>query len=162
MVSKDYAMNYCVLDVSTLTELKTQLIEYAKNCSFQGAGSYLAELLYYNEFEDYEKAFAVVIENKVIGFVALLKECCCIDNESHAPWLDCLFVDEKYRNQHIGIALIDTACCYAKKIGFNDIFLCTNSHKDFYEKSGFITKYTTLYYNNQQNDWPIYVMQKSI
>lgn len=44
MVSKDYAMKYCVLDVSTLTELKTQLIEYAKNCSFQGAGSYLAEL----------------------------------------------------------------------------------------------------------------------
>ena len=59
-----------------------------------------------------EKVLAVVSENKVLGFAALLKECCCIENESHAPWLDFLFVDEKYRNQHIGITLIDTVCCY--------------------------------------------------
>ena len=155
-------MKYHISDVSTSTELKTQLIEYAKNCSFQGAGSYLAELLFYNEFEDYEKVFVVVSENKVIGFAALIKECSCIDNESRAPWLDFLFVDEKYRNQLIGSALIDTVCCYAKKLGFNDIFLCTVSHKEFYEKIGFIKKHTTLYYNNQQNDWPIYVMQKTM
>ena len=154
-------MKYHVFDVSTSTELKSPLIEYAKNCSFQGTGSYLADLLFYNEFEDYEQVFAVVSDNKIIGFAALLKECCCIDNESRAPWLDFLFVDEQYRNQHIGRALIDAVCCYAKQLGFNDIFLCTVSHKDFYEKIGFITKYTTLYYNNQQNDWPIFVMQKT-
>ena len=155
-------MKYYIFDVSTSTELKTQLIEYAKNCSFQGTGTYLAELLFYNEFEDYEKVFAVVSGDNVIGFAALLKECSCIDNESHAPWLDFLFVDEKYRNQHIGSALIDAVFCYSKKLGFNDIFLCTVSHKDFYEKIGFITKYTTLYYNNQQNNQPIFVMQKTM
>ena len=155
-------MNYHVYDVSASTELKTQLIEFANNCSFQGAGACLAELLFYDEFKNYEKVFAAVSENKVIGFAALLKECFCINNESHAPWLDFLFVDEKYRNQHIGITLIDTVCCYAKQLGFNNIFLCTVSHKDFYEKLGFIIKYTTLYYNNQQNDQPICVMQKSI
>lgn len=155
-------MKYHIYDVSTSTELKAQLIEYAKKCSFQGTGAFLAELLFYNEFKDYERVFAVVNENKVIGFAALLKECCCIDNESHAPWLDFLFVDEKFRNQHIGITLIDTICCYAQQLGFNNIFLCTVSHKDFYEKQGFIQIYTTQYYNNQQNNQPICVMHKSI
>lgn len=155
-------MKYHIVDVNTSTQLKNQLIKYAKNCSFQGTGSYLAELLFYNECEDYEKIFAVISDNQVIGFAALLKKCSCIDDESHAPWLDFLFVDEKYRNQHIGSALIDTVCCYSKKLGFDDIFLCTVSHKDFYEKTGFLTKYTTLYYNNQQNDGPIFVMQKNM
>lgn len=155
-------MQYQILDVSTSTELKTKLMKYAKNCSFQGAGSYLADLLFYDELEDYEKAFAVMSENQVIGFAALLKECSCIDHESCAPWLDFLFVDETYRNQHIGRALIEEVCHYARQLGFADVFLCTVSHKDFYEKTGFIVKYTTLDYNNQQNEWPIYVMQKPV
>ena len=36
----------------------------------------LQSYYFYNEFEDNEKAFAAVSDNKVIGFAALLKECC--------------------------------------------------------------------------------------
>lgn len=155
-------MNYDIVDVSRSAEIKNQLIEYAKNCSFQGVGSYLSELLSFDEFEDHEKVFAAVSKNGIIGFAALLKECCCIDNENNTPWLDFLFVDEVYRNRHIGFALIEAVCSYAKKLGFNDVFLCTVSHKEFYEKFGFVLKYSTFDYNNEHNEKPIYVMQMSI
>lgn len=155
-------MNYDIVDVSRSAEIKAQLIEYSKSCSFQGVGSYLSELLLYDEFEDHEKVFVAISKNEIFGFVALLKECCCIDNEDNTPWLDFLFVDEVYQNRHIGLALIEAVCSYAKQLGYSDIFLCTVSHKEFYEKNGFFIKYTTFNYNNKHNEKPIFVMQKTI
>ena len=120
------------------------------------------ELYLYDEFEDHEKVFVAISKNEIFGFVALLKECCCIDNEDNTPWLDFLFVDEVYRNRHIGLALIEAVCSYTKQLGYSDIFLCTVSHKEFYEKNGFFIKYTTFNYNNKHNEKPLFVMQKTI
>lgn len=155
-------MTFKIVKVDTVDKLTGKLIEYARDCSFQGTGSYLSDLLSDNAFEDYEKVFAAIYDDEIIGFAALLKECDCVDNDCHSPWLDFLFVDEKYRNQHIGVALIKNVCDYALSIEFNSIYLCTVSHVGYYEKVGFKDIYTTNYFNGVFNENCIHVMQMKI
>lgn len=153
-------MNYEIVDVSASTTLVNNLISYAKNCSFQGTGSYLAELLSDNAFKDYEKVYAAIQNHEIIGFAALVKES-CVDDEN-APWIDFLFVGEKYRNQHIGIAFITQICNYARSMGFDSIYLCTLSHVDYYKKVGFDTLYTTDFYNGARYADSISIMKKQL
>ncbi|MBQ8842246.1 MAG: GNAT family N-acetyltransferase [Ruminiclostridium sp.] len=155
-------MSYNIIDVNTSDSLKEKLIIYSHNCSFQGAGKFLAELLANNAFEKYEKVFVIETEDEIIGYGAILRECICIDNEIQEPWLDFLFVDEKYRNKHIGFDLIDKICSYAKNLGFSSIYLCTVTHTDYYAKAGFKILYSTNNYNSTINDPPIYVMEKNM
>lgn len=154
-------MEYQIRDISTSSELKAELIEFAKACSFQGTGTYLAELLSYNELEADEKVFAAVSEDRLIGFAALM-ECSCVENDDRTPWLDFLFVDEHFRGQHIGSALIDAVCRYAKQIGYSEIFLCTVSHSEYYKKLGFVIRDMLMYYNDEQLDRAMYIMQRSV
>lgn len=153
-------MPYEIVDVGTSKTLTDKLAMYARNCSFQGSGSYLADLLLDNAFIGYEKVFSVIDHDKMIGFAAILHECFCIEGENNSPWLDFLFVDEEYRNQHVGIALIERICGYAKSIGFSNIYLCTASHVDYYSKIGFHTLYSTTHFNNVNNENNIHVMKR--
>ena len=108
----------------------------AKNCSFQGTGTYLSELMEDNEFWDFERIYSAIVNDIVVGFCAIVKESCC-EKYSNTPWIDFLFVDENYRNCGIACQMIKTVESYAKTIGFDSLFLCTASHKTFYEKCGF-------------------------
>ena len=154
-------MNYDILDVDLNSEISVKLSDFAKHCSFQGTGAYFAELIDEKAFEDYEKAFAVISDEKIIGFGALLKECLCLQ-EDKSPWLDFLFIDEKYRCNGIGTALINKICDYAVNYGFNCIYLCTVTHADYYKRAGFNALYSTDYFNNMLNDRPIYIMKKEM
>ncbi len=160
MENKDI-MNYDIVDVSTSAILMKNLICYAKTCSFQGTGSYLAELLSDYAFEEYEKVYTAILNHKVIGFAAIVKESCA-ENDSNSPWLDFLFVDEKYRNQHVGLAFISKICNYAKSIGFDFLYLCTLSHVDYYKKAGFDVLYTTNYYNGAKFEESMSIMKKPL
>lgn len=152
-----------IKNVLASNKLKRKLISYARECSFQNTGSFLAELLSdESAFEDYEEVLAVVIDDEIIGFGALLKECCCIYEEEHSPWLDFLFVEEKFRNLHIGIKLVEEICEKAKALGFESIYLCTLSHMGYYHKLGFDSLYSTYNYNNTVNEQCICIMKKAI
>lgn len=163
MVKQGYSaenkINYEIVEVST--SIIKDLISYAKNCSFQGTGAYLAELLSNGAFEDYEKVYAAISNDRIIGFVAIVKESCA-ENNGNEPWLDFLFVDEKYRNQYIGLAFINKICHYAKSIGFEFLYLCTLSHVDYYKRAGFKILYTTDYYNGAGFEEKISVMKKRL
>ncbi|MCL2366921.1 MAG: GNAT family N-acetyltransferase [Oscillospiraceae bacterium] len=52
------------------------------------------------------------------------------------PWLCALFIDKKYRGQSLGSLLISQAKEDVGKMGFDQLFLCTD-HKGYYEKYGF-------------------------
>lgn len=158
--SAENKINYDIVGVSTSIITK-DLISYAKNCSFQGTGAYLAELLSDGAFEDYEKVYAAISNDRIIGFVAIVKESCA-ENNGNEPWLDFLFVDEKYRNQYIGLAFINKICHYAKSIGFEFLYLCTLSHVDYYKRAGFKILYTTDYYNGAGFEEKISVMKKRL
>lgn len=117
-----------------------QVATYAKNCSFQGSGTYLAELMTAGAFSDFEKVFCAYEGDSIIGFCTISKES-CVENDIHYPWLDFLFVDELYRKQGIGRQLVNAVIMYARSLDFNELFLCTASHEDMYHKFGFMTLY---------------------
>ena len=113
-----------------------ELIEFAKTCSWRGTGQYFAELLEGNEFEDSEKIFVAFHDEEIAGFVALVNES-CVEDVGYAPWLDFLFVSEKFRHKGIAKMLIDHVLQTAAKEELRNVYLCTVSHKEMYAKSGF-------------------------
>lgn len=121
------------LDASDVRYAETA--ELARTCSFQGSGAYLCSLMLDGSISEYEKVFAAVEDDSVVGFCTLVKESCCESDDE--PWLVFLFVNERYRSRSIARVLVDTVCDYAKSLGFEQIFLCTASHRGYYEKLGF-------------------------
>lgn len=124
-----------------------ELIEFSRNCSWQGTGRYFADLLADNEFDNTEKIFAAVHNDNIIGFAALVKES-CIESTKYTPWLDFLFVDEKYRNKGIAKMLIEHIVRTAGNDNIDTIYLCTASHEQMYMKFGFSTFARTQINNN--------------
>ena len=132
-----------IIDISENGEIRSKLIQFAKKCSWQSAGSYLAELINDDNLEDKETVFAAVENNEVVGFAAFLQECVADVKESEADiekmnaWLDFLFVDETYRGQKISMKLIEKIVEYCKRNQFNKLCLLTESHEAMYQKYGF-------------------------
>ncbi|MBN2899881.1 MAG: GNAT family N-acetyltransferase [Clostridia bacterium] len=52
------------------------------------------------------------------------------------PWMCALFIDVAHRGKHYGQVLIEQAKADAKKIGFKQLYLCTD-HVGYYEKYDF-------------------------
>lgn len=111
------------------------LIEFAKNSSWQSSGGYLAELIENNEFTDSEIVIAAYLNNTIVGFAALVNDSCAVGfNET--PYLYFLFVEEQYRNKGIATKLIDKIVKLAKE-KYTVLYLVTVSHESFYKKFGF-------------------------
>lgn len=125
----------CIVPLDVSNEWYRKTAELARTCSFQGSGEFLYSLMLDDSLCEYEKVFAAIIDDSVVGFCALVKESCCDSDDE--PWLDFLFVDEKYRNQGIARLLVEAVCEYAKSLNFEQIFLCTATHREYYEKLGF-------------------------
>lgn len=150
-----------IIDMASSSVLTAQLMQYAKNCSFQGSGTYLAEIVENGELQGWERVFCVLSSDKIIGFGALMRSS-CVDDEGHTPWLDFLFVDEKYRNRNIGRAIVYHICQYAKNLGFSTVFLCTLSHANYYHRLGFVSRAFSFFYNGAVNEEAIQIMEKSL
>lgn len=52
------------------------------------------------------------------------------------PWINALFIDERFRGNRYGSLLIEYAKKNAKELGFEHVYLCTE-HIGYYEKYGF-------------------------
>lgn len=132
-----------IIDISENGEIHKKLIQFAKNCSWQSTGSYLAELVNDYNLEEKETVFAAVENDEVVGFVAFLMECVAdvknsdVDIEKINAWLDFLFVDEAYRGQKISTELIEKIFEYCRLNHFNKLYLLTESHEMMYQKYGF-------------------------
>ncbi len=113
----------------------SDLIEFAKNCSWQGSGGYLAELIENNEFTDSEIVIAAYLNNTIVGFATLVNDSCA-EEFNETPYLDFLFVEEQYRNKGIATKLVDRIVKLAKE-NYNSLYLVTVSHESFYKKLGF-------------------------
>ena len=151
-----------IVDLLIHPELKQRFVEYAIDCPGIGSFATLADWIRDDLLEDSESVLIAVNDGKIIGFVSLLNECVCLDNDFRKPWIDFLFVNEECRNQHVGIKLLDAITRHAAGLGVNEVFLVTQLHKDYYEKQGFSITEETYDYNGGVNDVPMYVMVKTL
>jgi N-acetylglutamate synthase-like GNAT family acetyltransferase len=117
-------------------DLWNTVIEYAKNCSWKSAGTFLAKQMQENQFSDWEKVIVAVHSDSIAGYCTLTKRD-CIPDVDYSPYIGFLFVGEDYRGQRLSEKLINYAMDYAQSIGFKEVFL-VSAEKGLYEKYGFI------------------------
>lgn len=151
-----------IINLQIHPELKQQFIKYAIGCPGIDSFATLADWIKDDLLEDSESVLIAINEGKIIGFVSLLDECVCLENDCRKPWIDFLFVNEECRNQHVGVKLMDAITQHAAGLGINEVFLVTQLHKDYYEKQGFSVFEETYDYNGGMNDTPMYVMVKKL
>ncbi|MDD2503810.1 MAG: GNAT family N-acetyltransferase [Eubacteriales bacterium] len=109
--------------------------EYADTCSWDACVR-MATFMREDKFNDWERIFIAEENGNFMGFCALIKPQGFPGSE-YNPLIKWLFVEEKYRGQRLSQKLLETAAEYAKKLGYDQIFL-TTWHKGLYEKYGFM------------------------
>ena len=108
--------------------------EYADTCSWYACARMATEMRD-GKFNDWERIFVAEENDDFMGFCALRNPQGII--AEYNPWIQWVFVDEKYRGQRLSQKLLEAVAEYAKKLGFDSIFLST-WHKWLYEKYGFV------------------------
>ena len=112
-----------------------RVVYFSKNCTWQGDGRALSEMMQTLAFSDYESVFAAFAGQDPIGF-------CTITKTDYArlpfiePWLGFLFVHESHRGSRIGQDLLRAAENYAGICSFKQVFLSAE-HNGLYEKYGY-------------------------
>ena len=109
--------------------------EYAQNCSW-GAGANLSKQMKEGHFSDWERVFAAFDGDHIVGYCTFAKND-CIPNVPYTPYIGFVFVGEQYRGKRISEKLILSALAYAKKLGFDKVYLVSD-HVNLYEKYGFV------------------------
>jgi len=126
-------MNIHIIDKSSSFWIPVS--EYVDTCSWDACAR-MATFMRDGKFNDWERLFVAEDSGVFMGFCALIKPQ-GFPGLEYTPLIKWLFVEEKYRGQRLSQKLIDTACDYAKKLGYDQIFL-TTWHEGLYEKYGFV------------------------
>ena len=110
--------------------------EYANACSWEACHR-MAAVMREGGFNGWERVFVAEESGNFMGFCALKNPQSYSIIAEYCPWIQWVFVDEKYRGQRLSQKLLEVAADYAKTLGYDRVFLST-WHKGLYEKYGFI------------------------
>ena len=110
--------------------------EYANTCSWDACAKMAAEMRD-GKFNDWERVFVAEENGNFMGFCALINPQNHPIIAEYKPYIRCVFVDEKYRGQRLSQKLLKAVDEYAKKLGYDKVFLST-WHIGLYEKYGFV------------------------
>ncbi|MDR1687472.1 MAG: GNAT family N-acetyltransferase [Clostridiales bacterium] len=108
---------------------------YADTCSWDACAR-MALFMRKGKFTDWERIIAAEENGEYLGFCAIKKPE-GFPGFEYSPLIKWVFVEEKHRGKRISQKLLECACDYAGKIGFNSVYL-TTWHKGLYEKYGFV------------------------
>lgn len=119
-------------------------ITFAENCSWNAAHR-LAIRMRDNDFSDWEQVIIACENESVIGFCVFEERGFIPDIFDCSPFINFVFVDERYRGQRISEKMIRYALDYAKELGYKKVYL-KSEHHGLYEKYGFtkITDFTPI------------------
>ena len=110
-------------------------IEFAEKCSWR-AGTYLAEKMRTDQFEENERVLAALIDGEIAGYCTFSNYDEIPPEHGLTPFVGFMFVDENFRGHRLSEKLIDAACDVARSQGYSRIYLMTGEI-GLYEKYGF-------------------------
>ena len=124
------------LPVGNKTVECSGIIQWAEMWDW-GVGKIVANRLEQNAFNALDTIFAMTIDEQYVGFCILEeKDDWATGLDLFTPFITAVYVDPKFRGQHLSEKLLDAACDFARSLGFNAVYLISN-HQGFYEKFGF-------------------------
>ena len=125
-----------VLQTDKSRLLWEETIRFAQDCSWY-AGRRLAERMRENTFADWERVFAAVERDRVVGFCVFEAKSGLPEHLSaYGPFINCVYVDEAFRGRRISEKLVRAALDYGKSLGYQTVYL-KSEHHGLYEKYGF-------------------------
>ena len=113
-----------------------RVIDFASQCSWMGGPS-LAKRMQNNRFLDWERVFAAVTDDKIVGFSVFCEKGGMPEELDFTPFIGNVFVDEAYRGRRISELMIARIKIYAKELGYQTVYL-KSEHRGLYEKYGFV------------------------
>ena len=106
-------------------------IKLAENCSFPAVHR-LSDRMRINDFADWERVIAAAEDGSVAGFCVLEENGNIPDNFDCKPFINFVFVDEKWRGQRISEKMIRFALDYAEELGYKKVY--TQDHRHHTDK----------------------------
>jgi predicted N-acetyltransferase YhbS len=97
---------------------------------------------------DLPRFYIAIQQGEIIGTYALLRND-LISRQDLFPWLACLYVQPNHRGQHIGKKLLQHAREETNKLGYNNLYLCTDL-EGYYEKFGWIHLTSGYLFNGEE------------
>jgi len=111
-----------------------RLIEFAKKSSWS-AGPIIAKNWEENNYLEWERIFVAIENDNIAGYCSLNQKDSVPDVE-YTPYVQAVFVDEKFRGKRLSEKMILFAISYAKTLGFEKVHIVSD-HINLYEKYGF-------------------------
>ncbi|MBU5439178.1 GNAT family N-acetyltransferase [Tissierella sp. MSJ-40] len=128
--------DYKIISVNENQKLKQRLLDYVKTSGWRVFPFFKEQLeIGLDSIDGVQQTFILMRKTKIIGFCQFIKYE-SINNQSLTPWISTLFIDEEYRGNRLSGLLIENARNYAKKLGYEKLYLSTD-HIQLYEKFGF-------------------------
>ena len=121
--------------IANKEELWNKVADFAQNCSWK-AGKSLAQKILESKFEEWERVIVAIENENIAGFCSFTKKD-SIEDMEYTPYIGYMFVSELYRGERLSEGLIRVAINYAKKIGFNEVYI-VSGEIGLYEKYGFV------------------------
>ncbi|MBE6071740.1 MAG: GNAT family N-acetyltransferase [Clostridium butyricum] len=129
--------------INNTDDIWSKVISFAKSCSWR-AGKSLAQKMIEDKFKDWERIIVAIENENIAGFCTFTKKDSIQDIE-YTPYIGYMFVSELYRGERLSEGLIKATINYAKKVGFNEVYI-VSGEMGLYEKYGFF-KIDEKYHN---------------
>ena len=114
---------------------RKQILDYLDKCPWV-AGKVLSDLLKGgNFFQKNDKAFFLLIDERIVSFLTLAEEDCVKDQDKR-PWIGFVYTNDEDRKKGYMRNLMRFALDAAKRRGDKCVYLATN-HVGLYERLGF-------------------------
>lgn len=125
-----------IVEVHERQDLYEQFVEYIwKHWGEQNNFNFYKNCIdHSSDSKDIPKFYVVIEDDRIVGCYAILRS----DLNSRQdlfPWFACLHVSRDYRGNKIGDLLQNHAINQTDKMGFKDLYLCTDL-EGYYERLG--------------------------
>ena len=112
-----------------------EVITFADTCSWK-AGPSLARHMRACDFADRERVIVALVQGTIVGYCTITAHDEMDPESGYTPFIGYVFVGESHRGHRISELMIETACEYARGLGYQTVYIMSGE-VGLYEKYGF-------------------------